>query len=138
MIERFDFVLSYWIFAWYLLYELRLTKYNPKIALILAAIENLFLLLAMIYFSNSLLHIALFCIVNFFIKIVPLYTLVDSPYRWKDFYAFVVLSIIYLFWLLINRVNMEAGFMKSYNNLKNNKPLGPFMYYVIKYTVNTY
>jgi hypothetical protein len=30
---RFDYVFSYWIFIWYLFYELKWTSYNPKLAL---------------------------------------------------------------------------------------------------------
>lgn len=39
---RLDYVFSYWIFAWYLLYIAKITKYNPKFVLILGIIENSF------------------------------------------------------------------------------------------------
>jgi hypothetical protein len=48
---RFDYVFSYWIFAWFLLYEFGYTSYNPKIALIIALIENIGILCLMIYFK---------------------------------------------------------------------------------------
>ena len=42
---RFDQIFSYWIFVWYLLYVLGVISYNPKFALIIGVITNLFVLL---------------------------------------------------------------------------------------------
>ena len=41
--DRFDFIFSYWIFIWYILYELKIVSYNPKGALVFALVENLIL-----------------------------------------------------------------------------------------------
>ena len=40
--NRIDFVFSYWIFLWYILYEFKITQYNPKWALTFGLIENIF------------------------------------------------------------------------------------------------
>ena len=57
MSTRIDFTFSYWIFAWFILYQLNIIKYNPKIFLILASIENLILLFMMIYYKNNIKYI---------------------------------------------------------------------------------
>lgn len=128
--NRPDFVISYWIFAWYILYELKIVKYNPKIALIFGLAINLFMLSMMIYFNNSWINIFLFCFINFFIKVLPLIRLQNSQYKWTDFYALVVLFIIYLVWLFLNGINIKERVLNYYDNMKNKKPLGPFMTYM--------
>jgi hypothetical protein len=129
MIERFDFVFSYWIFAWYILYELNLTKYNPKIAVILAIFENIALLVSMFYFSNPIINILLFCFINFIIKIVPLYTIINTPYRLIDFYAAICLFIIYIFWIKLNNIKIKNLIVDEYDKLKNGQPFSPGIYY---------
>lgn len=131
MIEnRPDFVFSFWIVAWYILYELKITKYNPKIALIFAIIVNLIMLSIMIYFNNSWLNILSFCVINFCIKILPLIRLRNTEYKWTDFYAIVVLYTIYLLWITLNGVNIKKIVFDYYNNTKNKRPLGPIMRFI--------
>ena len=92
--NRGDFVFSFWIVAWYILYELKITKYNPKIAIIIALIVNSMMLSMMIYFNNSWINILSFFFINFVIKVLPLIRLQNTEYKWIDFYALVVLFII--------------------------------------------
>ncbi len=37
---RLDLMFSYWLFIWYILYEIEITEYNPKAWLIFALISN--------------------------------------------------------------------------------------------------
>jgi hypothetical protein len=130
---RVDFVFSYWIFTWYVLYALRLTTYNPKIALVLGMIHNTGLLLLMLYYKNDWIHIATFCFINTFLKVIPLWTVRNDPYRWKDFYALLVYFMIYIVWLFINGQLHTKGIEKGLQQMKNNLPAGPFMQLVDKY-----
>ena len=68
-----DTIFSYWIFGWYLLYEFKYIKYSPKLALIIGLISNTILLFLMIIYKNNIINILLFCIVQLFIKIIPLW-----------------------------------------------------------------
>ena len=129
---RFDFLFSYWIFLWYLLYEFRFTTYNPKIALVIGTIHNTGLLLTMIYYKNDWIHIFTFCFINTFIKVIPLWTVRNDPYRWKDFYAFVVYYMIHVVWLFVNGQHTR-GIEKGLQQIKANLPAGPFMQFVDKY-----
>jgi hypothetical protein len=133
MVERFDFVFSYWIFVWFLFYELGTTMYSPKIALLVGLIENIGILCLMFYFANSWLNIFLFCVINVFIKIVPLYLLRNAPFKARDLYAFIVLFGIYILWILVNQVSIIDEANRRYNEICDNKPLGPFMYYAKQY-----
>ena len=133
MVERFDFVFSYWNFAWFLLYQLGVIAYNPKIALLIGLIENISILCAMLYFANSWLNIFLFCFVNFFIKIVPLYILRNTLFKARDLYAFIGLLGIYILWILVNQVSIIDTINRQYKEIRDDKPLGPFMYYAKQY-----
>jgi hypothetical protein len=132
MIIRFDYVFSYWIFAWYILYELKIVDYNPKFALLLGIIENIIILLFMFYYNNSLIYIFLFCVINFFIKVIPLWRLRNINYDNYDIIASIGLFIIYFGWLVFNRVNISVMIKNSVDSIKNNNTNMPFIYYVSK------
>jgi len=132
MIERFDFVFSYWIFAWFILYELKITQYNPKIALIIGLLINVIELSTMIYYKNSFSNIFLFSIINFMLKVVPIWILRKTEYKIIDIYADIGLFIIYLFWLFINNINIRRESTNIVDKIKHNKPVGPLMYYINK------
>ena len=129
---RFDFVFSYWIFVWYVLYVLRVTTFIPKIALVLGVIYNTILLLLMFYYKNDWKHIITFCIINLCIKGIPLWTVRNEPYRWKDFYALVVYFILYIIWLYVNG-KLDTTNEDGLQEIKNNRPSGPFTKFVYKY-----
>lgn len=127
---RFDYVFSYWIFAWFLLYQFGFTSYNPKIALILGLIENIGILGSMIYFNNSFIYIFLFCIINFFIKVLPIWLLRKSKYEWIDVYAMIALFLIHILWLVINKVDFKKYASDRYSQIKTNRPAAPLTHYM--------
>lgn len=124
---RFDLVFSYWIFAWYLLYEMGVVLYNPAIALIIGLLENAVLLCAMIYWKNSIRHILEFIIINTFIKVIPLWTLRHTRMDWyTGLVSTIVLFGIYVCWLIFNGVRI-GNVGRAYRNIQQDKPAGPFM-----------
>ena len=102
---RIDFIFSYWIFFWYILYICNAVKYNPKFVIICGLIENLIILLFMIYYNTKQRLIYLFVIMMFIIKIIPLYTIWHTKLTINDIYFTVVLFIMYLLWMYINKKN---------------------------------
>ena len=101
--ERPDFVFSYWIFTWYLLYIFGIIKtYNPKFAIILGIIENACMLFLLFYYNTKFHLILLFIIVVTLQKIIPIYTIWNDKIQNKDIIATFILFIIYLFWYRIN------------------------------------
>lgn len=127
---RFDYVFSYWIFAWFLLYEFGITSYNPKIAIIIALIENIGILGLMIYFKNSFTYIFMFALVVGCIKVLPLWLLRNTKYEWRDVYGMIALFLIYILWLIVNKVNFRKYASDRYSQLKNNKPATPLVYFI--------
>lgn len=99
---RFDMVLSYWIFTWYILYVLKIVSASPKLALILALIENILILILLIYMKVPAKTIILFVIINIFIKIIPLITIwsdkIELP---NDLYVFGQILLVYYIWIYI-------------------------------------
>ena len=98
MIQRFDYVFSNWIFLWYVAYMLNLVPFNPMSFLIVAGLVNITELLI-----GMVPNIPMFLIVNFFIKILPIYTLLYVPIKSKDITAGFVYLLIYLLWMFINK-----------------------------------
>jgi hypothetical protein len=127
MLERIDFVFSYWIFFWYICYELRITKYNPIGALYVGVLENIAVLLLMIYYANSYDHLLLLCFILLVGKIIPLWTLRNTSYSWKDIYIIFVYFLVYILWLFFNNINFISFYNNQLKNIQQNKPLGPFM-----------
>jgi len=127
---RFDFVFSYWIFMWYIFYIIDIVKYNPKWALTIGVIENIGALLLMIFYKNSIINIFLFCFINLFIKILPLWTLRKSKYDINGIYSLIILFCIYLLWLKINNVPFKNS--KWFDYIKKDNDPGPFTYYAKK------
>jgi hypothetical protein len=129
---RFDLVFSYWLFTWYVFYIFKIVKYNPKWGLTIGIIENIGLLCLMFYYKNSWINIFLFCFINFFIKILPLWSIRNTKYDMNGIFSFFGLFIIYLIWLLLNNIPLDIK--KSYNWVKK-QDAGPFTI-LIKKTFN--
>ena len=106
----FDYLFSYWIFVWYLLYFFRITKYNPKFVLICGVIENIILLFFMIYYNTNLNVIIFFIFGMFIIKIIPTYIIWNTIIKWKDILFTFILFFIYIIWLYINNKSLYYVF----------------------------
>jgi hypothetical protein len=131
--NRFDFVFSYWIFLWYILYILKVVKYNPKWALMLSLIENTFALVLMIFYKNSFINIFLFIFINLFIKILPLWSLRKTTYEINGIYSLIILFCIYLIWLKINNFDILKNMKKWFDYIKSDNDPGPFTYYAKRF-----
>ena len=111
----FDLVLSYWIFVWYLLYQLRVVTVSPKLAIIVALLINTITFVIMIYLKKPMIELILFILVQVVIKIIPLYTLRNIKIDFtKDLQSFIAVALIYLLWLHINKIDIfDARFYIS-------------------------
>ena len=125
-IDNIDLIFSYWIFTWYVLYELKITNYSPKLALIIGLISNIILLFLMIFYNNNIINILLFCVIQIFIKIIPLWRLRNNNIY--DFKALAILFIIYMVWLFINNTNIYILNKVKMDNIKNNINIGQITY----------
>ena len=126
-LQRLDLIFSYWIFAWYLLYITKITRYSPKFIIILGIIENMILLFFMIQNGSTIETIIKFIVINTFIKILPYYSIRNDKIIKKDIVASIVLFIIYIVWLYINKETLLQKYNKIYNSLIQNKNDTPGM-----------
>jgi len=126
MYYRIDLVFSYWIFAWFLLYYFGIIDYNPKLILIFAFIENIFIFIAMIMNKTPLIQLLKFLFINFFIKILPLWYVWRTKIMFNDIYPTILLCILYLIWVYINKKNVihyQLSITRSLINGKSETPL---------------
>lgn len=127
---RVDLVFSYWIFAWYLLYIFKIIKYSPKFAIVIGILENILLLCFMIINGSNRRTIFYFVFINTFIKLLPLYTLKTEKIHVKDVYAFFVLFLSYLVWIIINKQSLAGNYIMVYESLIHNTDEMPFLRFV--------
>jgi hypothetical protein len=125
-IDNIHLIFSYWIFAWYVLYELTYIKSSPKLALIIGLISNIILLLLLIYYNNNIINIIFFCIIQIFIKIIPLWRLRNN--KIYDLKSLVIIFFIYNIWLFINNTNFYLLNKIQLENIKNNINIGQIGY----------
>jgi hypothetical protein len=125
---RFDLMFSYWLFIWYILYEIEITEYNPKSWLIFAVIINFYNIFFMIYFKR-LYKLLLFVIAVSIFKGIPIWMLRNTIIYIKDIIAGFILFIIYYVWLLYNNKTIYTLFKQFYKSIKyNNLKNTPTMY----------
>ena len=133
---RFDFVFSYWILLWFILYECNFTTYNPKFALLIGLLENTVYLLYMIFYKNSISSIWLFVIINFFIKIVPLYIVANTVIRKRDILFTFCLIVVYIIWLVVNNVNVYQYIKDPLKIFRENKTDETPLISIIKHQID--
>ena len=134
---RIDFIFSYWIFVWYILYILKLTNYNPKLALILGLIENSFLLFLMIYYKSKIKYIISFFIAVIVTKLIPLLTIYKTKIIKNDFIYLLVVFLIYMIWLTINKIDLIDFYKKISLSVIRGENKTPFIYIFDKIFDNT-
>lgn len=116
---RLDLILSYWLFFWWILYELKIVKSNPKLLLIIGFVVNLVMLARkMIRHSHTVVP---FIIINTIIKVIPLIALMNTVITPNDVSASLTVVVIYLFWVLINIETVIQNI--------NNRAIPPFEYW---------
>lgn len=110
-----DYIFSYWILLWYLLYIFRITQYNPKFTLFIALIQNIMGLIYKLLF-DSILNAFILAIIILFIKFIPLYSIIHTKIKKKDIYFTLLLFILYNLWIYINGTNLYEIMIEINNN----------------------
>jgi hypothetical protein len=124
---RFDLVFSYWIFAWFVCYYFHITTYNPKLLLIVGLFENSIMFFLMLFYKTRIKTIIYFCMINFFIKIVPLYYLQTTTIQLRDIYASLILTLLFTVWLFINHESITKNRQQIMNALLYGKGQTPMI-----------
>ena len=133
MQSRFDFVFSYWVFVWFLLYHFKLVSYNPKFALVIALFANIIKLFTMIYYNNSFIYIFLFILIQLCIKIYPLWTLRNTIITTREIVSTMIVFILFNLWLWLNNESIVQLTKKGHDSVKENKINTPLIFSIDKY-----
>jgi hypothetical protein len=105
---RGDFILSYWLFLWWILYELGIVKANPKLFLILGLLANLSTLVyKLIKRSRTAIPLVVSMTI---IKIIPLMFLYNTTITTKDVEASVIVVVLYIWWVIIHFEKVQGYF----------------------------
>ena len=97
---RPDYLFSYWVFAWYVLYMTGIVSPNPKFAILVALLENVLVLLSMVYLRVNPKKIYYFFIMILLVKVLPLWTLRKSTVTKRDVSATAGLLLMYVGWII--------------------------------------
>ena len=137
---RFDLIFSYWIFIWSILYIIGFTTYSPKLALIIASIENIIIVLLMIINGITPYYLIMaFIAINICLKAIPLWLIwSDKIDFYNDIYRFFGIFLIYLCYAYV--FARKDDWSKIQNIVKIDKPtpettpgLAYIMYIIQKY-----
>lgn len=116
---RFDAVLSYWIFTWYILYLLQIVKTSPKLPLILGLLENAILFLMIVGKTNTTTLLYFLATVAL-TKLLPLYKLRNVSIGVADKWYFMAVLVVYIGWLYItNTLDVYLDILRAFIH---NKP----------------
>jgi hypothetical protein len=133
---RADLVFSYWIYLWFVLYELKFIEYSPKFPLILGVIDNLIMLIMMLLYGTSRRTIFYFIVINTLIKLMPLYYLRNESIKLNDIFFTCGLFIVFVFWLHLNKQSLIGNIKLIHDSLLYGKDQTPFMALVQKIKSN--
>ena len=124
---RADLIFSNWIFVWALIYIAGLTKFSPKIAIIIAILENIgsSILLKTVNYK-TLRAILLY----FLLKLLSLAIVINDVVIMRDFIVLILLFLIYTGWLFINDETVIGYYKKIHHSLNNNDNNTPFVNFI--------
>ena len=130
--ERVDFIFSYWIFVWYILFYLGiLSTYNPTFAIVVGLVENAIILCLMLYYHTKYSLVIAFCSMVILLKIIPLYTIWNNTtITCQDILATMVLFLLYLVWIIVNNKSMDDFSKHTKQMILHNKNTLPGMVFL--------
>lgn len=137
---RFDFVFSYWIYVWFLLYwfvpktkpsKSSTTHFiyewmNPMVFFFIGFGENAFTLALLWYYTNNTTILFKYTAMMFFVKLLPIIILWNRPIHW--FVNLVIGSIafiLYNVYLAWNGTNIVDVYSRTFTSLLEDKDQTP-------------
>ena len=97
-----ELLFSPWIFVWFILYYAGLIEYSPVLILMIALLQNTYLIGLMIVNKVRFINIIEFSTIVFFTKFIPLYLIRNDKIKVNDIIFTLLLFNLYLVWLLVN------------------------------------
>uniref|UniRef100_A0A6C0ATZ5 Uncharacterized protein n=1 Tax=viral metagenome TaxID=1070528 RepID=A0A6C0ATZ5_9ZZZZ len=136
---RIDFIFSYWIFAWFILYLVFPDKItSPLLAFIIAAVINLCETFYFIIAKVPVTRIIKYIIMILIAKVVPIvviwYNYNKKINTYNDMTKILFLFVIYNIYLSINNTNVITINKKIVQSIERGDNETPFMYITDKIT----
>jgi hypothetical protein len=135
---RFDFLFSYWIIIWFLIYyfsgraphsstsDFIKTYLNPTVAILFALAENLFTFILLLFYSSDIWVFIKYISMIFLMKGIPLYLLRNSKVHViRDLEIFIIIFGIYLVYLFINDENLVTIYKRTFYFVSTNQSNTP-------------
>jgi hypothetical protein len=133
---RFDYLFSYWIFTWFIVYifitptnpyTIYFKKYcNPIFAFIIGIVENLATLVLILIYKPNPVAILKFISMMIFAKIIPAIVLWSYPIHWvQNIVWTVALFLIYNVYLTANQTNLITIYKKAITSIIHERDLTP-------------
>jgi len=128
---RFDFVFSYWLLVWFLVY-LILGGPSPKWWIGVAlAYEGLTLVTYYVYRYPTKLVLFFICM-TVKMKLIPLWVMRNDKIKTRDIGAGAILFAVYVGWLALNKTSPLKVYKKSLQEIKDGVPSSPMAKLVFK------
>lgn len=118
---RLDYIYSYWIFAWFLLYIIGIVQTPPIILIYFGLLGNLIELIYLIYKRASKYNLIKFILINTCLKVIPLYFIWNEKITNHEIKLTIIITFIYFLWLYINKINVQYFYGQFLNNYKTGK-----------------
>jgi hypothetical protein len=130
MFIRPDFILSYWVFAWFLVYLIGWTKANPKLLIAVGILENLWTM-GYIWGYATTENFVYFILVFLLTKVIPFATLWRVPVTKRDVFASVGVVAAYVVWIYLHHDQIDVTMLQSLRENRNETP-GIWLFHRLK------
>lgn len=122
MKDRLDYVLSNWIFIWFIIYYIKIINIpSPKFALIIALLLNIPVIVITIYKNrhNDLKKVYPFILFIIFTKVIPLILLKNEKINIIDIISFGILFGLNIMYVIFHTQNIYRAYYILRNRIDN-------------------
>jgi hypothetical protein len=129
---RPDFIFSYWILVWFILYFLQIVTISPKLWMIFGLLHNVALVFLMAYHRVKFMYFVYFSIVLLLTKILPLIYLRNVKIQQEDIWVSILVFIVYLGWLAWNNKSILQILREISQSIIHGENRTPLMGFIIR------
>ena len=112
---RLEYIFSVWVFIIYVIYICKFIIFNPKFLLIFANLFNIVIISYLIAKKCPIEEIIKYIIITFFIKMLPLYTLLNTNIILNDIIISFIIFFIYIIYAITNNKNIVYEYFNLIN-----------------------
>lgn len=115
---RLDFIYSYWIFAWFLLYMIGIVSIAPLLLIYIGILGNLLELMYLVYNKATTYNLIKFIHINVILKVIPIYFIWKLKITRTELKWSIIITFVYLLWIYINRIDVKYFYTQFLENYK--------------------